>query len=124
MPLGGDDVLVSLPRPVGELTYREWHAALLAIVPGWVIGFGVLIGQEQLVFSLTLGLLVTAGVVKAKYIPKVGPALEKAGVSIKSKCPSTATEAVGVIRREPWYFLTVLAVIAAATYGVGSWPWL
>lgn len=124
MPLGGDDVVVSLPRPVGELTYDEWHSALLAIVPGWLIGFGVLLGHHELVFYLVLGMVTTAGILRTKDLPKIGPALARAGVRLKKKAPALTTKAAGVIRREPWYFLTVLAVIGAATYGVGSWPWL
>jgi hypothetical protein len=122
--LGGDDVLVSLPRPVGNVTYDEWHSALLGLLPGWVIGFGVLIGHDEVVFYLAIGILLTAGVVRARNIPKVGGLLEKLGGSAKSKCPNRATKAGGVIRREPWYFLTVLAITAAGTYGVGIWPWL
>lgn len=124
MGLGGDDVVVTLPRPVGELTYDEWHALLLSIVPGWLVGFGILIGQQEAVFGLGLALLASAGVVKAKALPMVGSAVEQAEQSAKAKCPSTAGKASGVIRREPWYFLTVLAVVATATYGVGTWPWL
>lgn len=124
MPLGGDDVVVTLPRPVGELTYDEWHSALLGIVPGWLIGVGMLIGHHEVVFYLVLGLLATAGVVRSKNLPKIGPALARVGVSLKERFPKLTTKAAGVIRREPWYFLTVLAVIGTATYGVGSWPWL
>lgn len=124
MPLGGDDVVVSLPRPVGKLTYDEWHSALLGIVPGWLIALGVLIGHHEVVFYFALTLIGTAGVLRTKDIPKIGPALARAGVSLKKKCPSRTAKAAAVIRREPWYFLTVLSVTGAATYGVGLWPWL
>jgi len=124
MPVDGDDVLVSLPRPVGNLTYDEWHSALLGIVPGWLIGLGALLGHHELVFYFGLSLIAAAGVLRAKNVPKIGEALARAGVSLKKKCPNRSAKAAGVIRREPWDFLTVLAVAGAATYGVGLWPWL
>lgn len=103
-PLRADDPVIEnppdwLPGPVyrwlADLTYREWHAALLGLL-------GVFVGAAW-----------TAG-----FRPEaVGVTVATVGIAFGLRAlPDNAPVAGRVIRREPWYFtvpFVATAVLAA-----------
>lgn len=105
-PLKGTDYVYEEPpwwavgpleRVSTDLTYDEAHAALLGLV-------GVLVG-----LAWTVGLRVEASTL---LIALVGIAF-----GLK-RLPNNAPVAGRVVRREPWYFSTVLVVTLVATVAV------
>lgn len=88
-----------LPSPVrrwlGDLTYREWHSAVLGSL-GLLAGGGVALGLTAFVAPLAAALLAIA----------LG--LQKA--------PDSFPKPMLVIRREPWYFVVPFVGLATVAY--------
>lgn len=122
-----DDVLVS-NSAVGDVTYTEWHAALLGVVPGGAAGLGLLVGLHEPVFGLTIAVLLAAGVIRARggLTPtKVAQAckdcIERVAWPESDAEERERARAENTVRREPWWFLVTYAVSTMSTYGVGAW---
>lgn len=89
----GTDTLVRLPL-LADLTYNEAHAALLGLV-GILAGVGFRAGFRE------IAALFTACVVLVAF-------------GLKRLSGERSKIGARVVRREPWYFLTVYVVTAVA----------
>lgn len=114
-----------VPLPDWEITYNEWHAMELGVIPGITAGGGLLLELNQQVFYFTIALIAAAGliecwrsVVRLFSGREIGP-----GPSEKEGEGEEEPHGRKVIKREPWYFLLVYGIAAAVTVTVGSGTW-
>ena len=84
-----------LRRALADLTFAEWHAALLGLL-GLPAGAGVAIGLTPFIAPVVIALVaISVGLRKA---------------------PDSFPASMLVTRREPWYFTTVLVVAMTVGY--------
>lgn len=95
----GTDTAVRLPV-VGGVTFNEAHSMLLGLV-GVLAGVGFRLGYEMEVAAFTFAVVLVA-------------------FGMRRASGENVPAAQRVIRREPWYFLTVY--IATAVAAGLAWP--
>lgn len=121
----GDDFLIPSLGGVSGVTYDEFHALVLGIVPGWLVGAMVAVGMYEPAIVLTAGLLIPTGLVRAAWLPRIGAALGSVKQVLKDKTQGSRPKKAGAtIGREPWWFLISLAANILVAYGGGAWLWL